>query len=461
MINIKKTSLSREDLVKQAPRLVAVLRALRKTHRDITSDSLWENILQRWSANDLERALKRFEKSGKLDEFKKLLEPLPQADKSGFFVADGEAWGTVSAIAAKLEIGGKPVARNRKKCRHLMGRVNQGNHVVFYSLSDMEKACAVFKQDLPKAGKDGFISLENEEWGTLYAICESLKIGRKPIEKKARELRQRVAFDRSGRPQTFYALSDVRETCASLLKKFPQAKSNGFFKIDGEVWGTVPSLSRKLRLCSQCIYKHAPTCRSRTGIDPRGAQAAFYALSDIKRACKGLLNAPLADRTGFFKHGREIWGTKIALAKRLGLHRQRIAEKIGSCRKLVGKTNKGRPVTFYPLSDVTKACSDYLNAPQANRTGYFKLGGETWGLRIPLAKLLGVNAQTVTKRASSCRKLYAKTHVGRLELFYSLSDLQRVCADLIAKKRPAHPVAKAVLTSHAPVMAKVLKALRK
>lgn len=89
---------------------------------------------------------------------------------------------------------------------------------------------------------------------------------------------------------------------------------------------------------------------------------------------------------------------------------------------------------FYSESTVRKLCADVLQIlPQADENGLIEKDGEIWGTIKSLARLLGVSASSILSRIrkSSPKSIRGKGGRGQLRDFYSLSAVQRLCADLL------------------------------
>lgn len=69
----------------------------------------------------------------------------------------------------------------------------------------------------------------------------------------------------------------------------------------------------------------------------------------------------------------------------------------------------------------------------AGKDGTFESDGDTWGTPKSFAKFLPVSAPTISERAetNNLESRKARTHYGQTATFYKLSDVRRVCADLI------------------------------
>ncbi len=71
-----------------------------------------------------------------------LLKKIPQADKSGFFEAYGEQWGTIGALIRILKLSTDGVRARIGSFRRQDGKDQRGYPATFYALSDVKKACA-------------------------------------------------------------------------------------------------------------------------------------------------------------------------------------------------------------------------------------------------------------------------------------------------------------------------------
>ena len=153
-----------------------------------------------------------------------LLQPLPQAGKDGTFKADGETWGTVGALAALFKISESAVASHASSGRTRKGKNRSNRIMVFYALSDVKKACADLLKPLPQAGKNGTFTADEETWGTAIVLGRMLGIPESTILRRTATLRTRPGKNASGSVCTFYALSDVKKACASVLAKKKRKK---------------------------------------------------------------------------------------------------------------------------------------------------------------------------------------------------------------------------------------------
>jgi len=437
----QKQNVTRSDLRRHSLTLYRVLRALQRKHPSLTSEQFWKMIQDHWTREHLNRAATSYAKTNRLTAFTKLIikatEPLPRAGADGCFEADGEVWMTRWSIAKKTGITAPTVARYVAFCRSRQIKTFIGRLLPHYAFSDFEKVCGKLLKVTPQANEVGFFRAESEQWGTLASLAARLGISTSAIRSRFQPSRSRQGKV-NGIPCTFYALSDVEVACADLLKEVPRAGGDGFFEADGERWGTLRALRRNLGIADTTITSRIRSCRSRNGKNRSGKPCTFYALSDVEVACADLLKeVPRAGGDGFFEADGERWGHCRALANRFGLSENTITSRCGSIRSREGKNDFGQRKTFYALSDVEVACADLLKeVPRAGGDGFFEADGERWGSSTALAKRLGICAETVTSRCdSSVRSREGKHRGGRICTYYSLSDVKRVCADLLKKKK--------------------------
>jgi hypothetical protein len=69
----------------------------------------------------------------------------------------------------------------------------------------------------------------------------------------------------------------------------------------------------------------------------------------------------------------------------------------------------------------------------ARADGLFEVDGEKWAPLNILAPLLGISAETIKTRISSCRQRDGRDRGGRLTPFYAVSDIKKACGNLIKK----------------------------
>ena len=218
-----------------------------------------------------------------------LLKKQPRANKSGFIMIDGEQWGVSQAIADRHHLVAATLRARCKNCRTTLGRDHGGRKAILYAVQDVKKACRDFLKKQPRVNKSGFIRFGGHEWGMIYSISKRLKVTRKTLGKRLKTCRPREGRDSQGHPQRFYKLTDAKRVCRDLIKPRDRADKTGFFRAEGEVWGSRYVLAKKLGLSHSAVNTRIGECRARQGVDACGVRQTFYALKDMKRACANLL----------------------------------------------------------------------------------------------------------------------------------------------------------------------------
>jgi biotin operon repressor len=236
------------------------------------------------------------------------------------------------------------------------------------------------------------------------------------------------------KPPSPYLVKLIEQSTPTLIIEHSEiehwADESGFFEVDGERWGTRYAFTRETSLSNNAIVSRLTTCRKRLGRTVSGRLTDFYALSDVLKACKNLLDLPQAEEGGTFEEEGETWGTTEALARKIGINATTIKNRISSHKSRNGRDVTGNPAKFYALSDAKQVCADLLDLPQAEEGGTFEEEGETWGTTEVFGKKLGLSPTTIGNRIVSCRGREGKVR-GKRATFYSLSDVKKACADLL------------------------------
>lgn len=154
----------------------------------------------------------------------KFVKSAPQADKEGFFKADGEDWGMVTAWSLKLGVSQRVVTFRLLGKAFRKGKDQRGRIHDFYSESMVRETCGDLFQRPPKAGKGGFFRADGKRWGTVRAWSRLLKIGTRLLSLRLKNETSREGRICIGTVHPFYAESVVREACKDLLAKKKPSK---------------------------------------------------------------------------------------------------------------------------------------------------------------------------------------------------------------------------------------------
>ncbi|MDO8505481.1 MAG: DEAD/DEAH box helicase family protein [bacterium] len=217
---------------------------------------------------------------------KDVLRMTDQAGKNGTFKADGEVWATVRVLRRILRLSRDAIHSRLSSCRKREGKDRCGRPVIFYAIKDVKKACKDVLKMTDQAGKNGTFKADGEIWGTCPALSRLLGLSTSAIKSRLFSCLKREGKDSSGNLSTFYSISDMRNACKDLLKRTDQAGKSGMFKADGDMWASVSALAYYFGYAQNTIRFRLSSCRKREGKDLGGRPVTFYAIKDVKKACK-------------------------------------------------------------------------------------------------------------------------------------------------------------------------------
>ncbi len=83
----------------------------------------------------------------------------------------------------------------------------------------MKSACKDLLKKVPQANSASFFEADGECWGTMLGLARILSVSQSAIRTRIASCRSRDGMTASGRLYAFYALSDVKKSCADLLRK--------------------------------------------------------------------------------------------------------------------------------------------------------------------------------------------------------------------------------------------------
>lgn len=328
-----------------------------------------------------------------------------------------------------------------KTARERMGHISRAG---FYAESDVRRLVADLLVDVPRANRDGTFEKDGESYATIPILGDILRISPTTVEKRLKErpLEPVRGKGSNGHLCIFYALSEIRTLCADLVEDIPQAGEDGTFEKDGETYGTKEALSRYLLISSPTIWSRL----GQGGLQPipgrtqKGQRGDFYPLSVAQRVCQDLLDFPLVGSNGNIEKDGETYATLRGLSKLIGISETAIRTRIreSSLVPIQAKSLNGRIRDFYALSEIRTLCADLVeDIPQAGEDGTFEKGGMTYGTINSLSRLLGVRDPTIRSRIlkGNLKPIQGKDQGGHILNFYPFSEVRKLCADLIAKRK--------------------------
>jgi hypothetical protein len=383
-----------------------------------------------------------------------LIQPLPKADKNGFFEQDGERCGTIGSWSKMFGMSDMPITTRLKKFPQdsIKGKDNGGNVHDFYPESVIRQICADLLQSIPEADEKGFFEQEGQKYGTTGTLAKALDISEATICSRIQiHTPSSIKGKMKGAICEFYSESILRQLCSDLIQPLPRADANGFFEQDGERCGTIGSWSKALGISAPSISSriqiHNPP--SIKGKVKCGQIYEFYSELSIREICSDLLQPlPQANENGFFVKDGQRYGTIVTWSKALGISTRSISSHIQIHKppSIKGKVKGGQIYKFYPESEILKLCSNCLEPlPQADKNGFFEQEDQKYGTMKAWSKFLWISHNAIMARVKSYKpqNIQGKTNDGRIFIFYSESAIRQICADLLAKRESKEPNPKA------------------
>ena len=347
---------------------------------------------------------------------------LLQADEDGFLTFDGEKYGTVLAWARILGIAHATIKKQLEGVEGITGKDNAGKNCMFYSESEIRRHCEIFLADLSQASPEGFFISNYERYGSTWAWSKIFQIDRKAIFSRLKGIQGITGKDSVGKilKNGFYAESIVLERCANLLGQKPQAGVDGFFRLNGERYGTVSAWMQEFQVSREPIGSRLDNVTGISGEDCRGRllENAFYPESLVREKCNDLLDVvPQAESDGSFVINGEQYRTILGWSKIFKISNLSIKKRLKSISGLSGKSNGGRIQKngFYPESVVREKCKDLLtDMPQADNDGFFVLNGKKYGTMHVWARLLHKKRRTIQRRLERMEGISGKDSHGQI-----------------------------------------------
>jgi hypothetical protein len=297
------------------------------------------------------------------------LQPLPQANKEGFFVKDGERYRTMETWPNELGVSQTTISFRIKthKIQSIRGKALGGQICDFYSESSIRQICPKLLQSLLQADKNGFFEKVSKKYGTIRVLSKALGISDTAIMLRIATSKIEVikGKDKGGRVQNYYPVSIVREICADLLQDLPHANEEGLFLKDGERYGTNESWSKILGISTTSIASRIKknNIQAIKGKIQEGNICDFYPESAMRQMCSSLLqDIPQADKDGLIIKDGQRYGTISRVAKLMGISVCAVLSrlKLHNAQSIKGKTILGRIRDFFPESSIRQICADLL-----------------------------------------------------------------------------------------------------
>lgn len=292
------------------------------------------------------------------------------------------------------------------------------------------------------AGDDGMFEANGAQWISANGFAKRAKLSHGAVNKRIREagLQGRSGRSSSGKPCTFYLMTEVERVCAD-LKRFPIGPK-GLFRADGILWGDRKACAARLRLTEPSLRP----CFAQRGVRTQirrnrgGNKTIFYSIADVRwSAKKRRLFLPHVCKDGFARIQGKAWGSPRRLGKWLGVSYDTIVYRIrrhGRLRFRLGRTGRG-VARLYALTDVRRLFADRLwSLPLAKRDGTFRRDRKVWITESGMARRLGVSWNPVRRRIRryKIRFCWGRVWCGQRHKFYPLIVLRNACRDIKRRK---------------------------
>ncbi|MHB8830663.1 MAG: hypothetical protein ACYC44_00905 [Patescibacteria group bacterium] len=155
----------------------------------------------------------------------------------------------------------------------------------------------------------------------------------------------------------------------------------------------------------------------------------------------GDANKHRAGPDGFFLADGSSWGLVPSLARRLGIDEPTLKSRLasGKARSRKGLDCHGTAMTFYSWLDALRICSDLITIVPQNGYGQVRIKGQTHVTQHQLTKMMRTTPGSLLQRIDpSVRSCLSRCPTG-VYLYYRVSDVKRVCADILSKPRNSTP----------------------
>ncbi len=295
---------------------------------------------------------------------------------------------------------------------------------------------------LPFADADHVLRHEGAEWMTIGGFAALHQLSHRSVDQRvqnAPNLRRQKAHAQGGKIREFYLLEDLRRLCHQLLGGVPITDQDGKVVIDGLVWLTATGVEKMFRLQSKQVVERIriSTLTTREVLDHQRRSTVGYLETELRQSFHDLLESRAwVSQTGIFTINEERWGTILAISEMLGYSHSFVLQKISSHAVPVREFRAagGRVRKFYKVDPILALFPNRdQDLPRAGENGSFEKDGEVWVCLTVAVEMLNLTESAIIKRClrQPVRVLQGRSSRNRLVDYYALSDLRRVCADLI------------------------------
>ncbi len=298
-----------------------------------------------------------------------LTEPtLPLVNDKRIAIIDGAEYATISAIEKKLHISEATIRERIKLYKLPYKEIKAANYRIAkaYNIALTKSICSDLLTDLPIANKDGFVTIEEMEYGTINAIAKKLKITPHSIKSRLSKSKTKITskkiFGIKKRPLTAYNLNQFLENYPELIADLPKTDSNGKIVIKGREYAKISVLAQMFKSTRTTVLKRFKKNRVEKikiqGDNNRHIEA--YNIQQAQGACKDISqNLPKTNSLGFVIIDNILYGTVDGIAKKLNITKTAVIKRTNQSQFIKVRFKK-LIVNAYNFEKVKIACADIL-----------------------------------------------------------------------------------------------------
>ncbi|MBI5421827.1 hypothetical protein HZA44_01685, partial [Candidatus Peregrinibacteria bacterium] len=219
-----------------------------------------------------------------------------------------------------------------------------------------------------------FVEVEGIRYGSIPSLAKALGLSEPAIARRLKVfgVQPMVGKDIQNHQCNFYPEHIAREKCADLLAPLPKAGPNGLIEIDGVSYGTLSTFTGLLGLSITAIKVRIQSSGVKPiqGKDSNDHLADLYPELALRKLCKDLIEAPKVGPDGFIKIDGVLHGTRLSLARFLGLVEKTVSERLASSGlgPVRGRGCNGKLTDLYPEPAAREACKDLLVSAKGGST---------------------------------------------------------------------------------------------
>lgn len=288
---------------------------------------------------------------------------LARARTFGFFLHDGERYGSVDRWAGELGVSVYALlqALSAADCVGLP----RGKYR-YYARSDVLRALARRESDKKQCAATRVcptsIVREGQQYQRLQVLAEELQAD---IHALRRVLRR--ASCPSTREGAWYYDRDCARKAYEEHQRLEGARQTGFVTIDGVRYGTAEAWARMLDVGLRIFNNRTQNMGTPLDLQLYRKSERFYAEPDVRRVlwryiedAEARTYVPILGKYGLYERGGVRHGTNHGWADELDLSVRAVNSRLRTCSSYERKRSSGGYESLYAEDDVRRACDDLL-----------------------------------------------------------------------------------------------------